>query len=154
MHRYHLVSPDTTILHEGPLDAAEPNGPRGIVAVSFIGGLAGNFERREQLWMRARRTGAMQSEMGVYDYKTSLVLLVTATVAAFAEEVTQEVHQTGGNSRASPDKQATRSDSLLTFRNEDVEWDPITESPRVVRRPPFSSAQRAHGGAPCAGPWK
>ena len=58
----------TNILHEGPLDAREPLGPRGIVAVSQVQGFGTHFDRKPMLWQRSRRVGALQAHMGAYDW--------------------------------------------------------------------------------------
>ena len=69
----------------------------------------------------------------------SVALLVLVLATTFAEEDVEieHPHQTGGNSAPSPDKPLDQV--LFTFQNDDVEWDPVTDSPRVVLedlRPP------------------
>ena len=51
------------IAHEGRVGRG-----RAVVAASVVEGLALDFERREQLWKRSRRVGAMAAEMAAYDW--------------------------------------------------------------------------------------
>jgi hypothetical protein len=58
----------TQIVHEGPVDASDPDGPWAVVAASDARSLATAFNRREHLWKRSRRVGSIQSQMGTYDW--------------------------------------------------------------------------------------
>ncbi|KPI84852.1 hypothetical protein ABL78_6080 [Leptomonas seymouri] len=76
----------THILHTGPVDVREtlsidPQSQRvsfnlkkahvrrGVVAVSTVEGYGTWFQRKPMLWQRTRRIGALQSQMGSYDYQ-------------------------------------------------------------------------------------
>jgi hypothetical protein len=58
----------TQMVHEGPLDAEDPDGPVGVVAMSLARSVAGPFHRRPMLWQRSRRVGALQAQLGAYDW--------------------------------------------------------------------------------------
>ncbi|KAG5509064.1 hypothetical protein JKF63_06072 [Porcisia hertigi] len=76
----------THIIHTGPVDVREvleinhetlrvsfnlkkPHVRRGVVAVSTVEGYGTWFQRKPMLWQRTRRIGALQSQMGSYDYQ-------------------------------------------------------------------------------------
>lgn len=76
----------THIVHTGPVDVRDimeidprtqhvtfnfkkPNVRRGVVAVSTVEGYGTWFQRKPMLWQRTRRIGALQSQMGSYDYQ-------------------------------------------------------------------------------------
>lgn len=56
----------TNIIHEGPLSAADRNGPRGVLGVSQVEGYATWFQRKPMLWQRSRRIGGLQAHLGAY----------------------------------------------------------------------------------------
>jgi hypothetical protein len=58
----------TNIVHEGPVDAADRNGPRAVLGVSQVEGYATWFQRKPMLWQRSRRIGGMQAHLGAYDW--------------------------------------------------------------------------------------
>lgn len=58
----------TNIVHEGPLDARDRNGPRGVLGISQVEGYGTWFDRKPMLWQRSRRIGALQAHMGAYDW--------------------------------------------------------------------------------------
>jgi hypothetical protein len=60
----------THLIHEGPLDAADPAGPRGVVAMSNVCSTALAFNRKYMLVERSRRVGSLQSQLGAYDWTT------------------------------------------------------------------------------------
>jgi hypothetical protein len=60
----------TNVVHEGPLDAADRNGPRGVLGVSQVEGYGTWFQRKPMLWQRSRRIGGLQAHMGAYDWTT------------------------------------------------------------------------------------
>jgi hypothetical protein len=76
----------THIIHTGPVDVRDivevdphtqavsfnfvkPHVRRGVVAVSTVEGYGTWFQRKPMLWQRTRRIGALQSQMGSYDYQ-------------------------------------------------------------------------------------
>ncbi|AYU77445.1 hypothetical protein LdCL_150008300 [Leishmania donovani] len=76
----------THIIHTGPVDVREvleidpvtlrvsfdlqkQHVRRGVVAVSTVEGYGTWFQRKPMLWQRTRRIGALQSQMGSYDYQ-------------------------------------------------------------------------------------
>lgn len=76
----------THIVHTGPVDVREvleihpetrhvsynlkkPHVRRGVVAMSTVEGYGTWFQRKPMLWQRTRRIGALQSQMGSYDYQ-------------------------------------------------------------------------------------
>ena len=60
------------IVHEGPIDAREgKEGERGVVAVSQAYAWAGEYDRREMLWKRSRRIGALACQNGAFDWEIS-----------------------------------------------------------------------------------
>ncbi|GET87217.1 hypothetical protein, conserved [Leishmania tarentolae] len=76
----------THIIHTGPVDVREVlevdpvtlrvsfnlqkrHVRRGVVAVSTVEGYGTWFQRKPMLWQRTRRIGALQSQMGSYDYQ-------------------------------------------------------------------------------------
>jgi hypothetical protein len=58
----------TIVVHEGPLDAANPHGDRGVVGVSVAEGMAGPYVRWTMVLERTRRVGAIQAGMGAMDW--------------------------------------------------------------------------------------
>ncbi|CUG71412.1 Hypothetical protein, putative [Bodo saltans] len=58
----------TSIIHEGPVDAAERNGPRAVLGISQVEGYATWFQRKPMLWQRSRRIGGLQAHLGAYDW--------------------------------------------------------------------------------------
>lgn len=63
----HLVC---TMYHEGPLDAANPHGDRGVVAASVVTGRPTAFARKPMLVDRTRRVGGLQAQMGAFSWVT------------------------------------------------------------------------------------
>lgn len=78
----------THIVHSGPVDVREvlvvdpetgrvsydfskPHVRRGVVAVSTVEGYGTWFQRKPMLWQRTRRIGALQSQMGCFNYQLS-----------------------------------------------------------------------------------
>ncbi|CAJ1020504.1 hypothetical protein NXY56_001836 [Leishmania guyanensis] len=76
----------THIIHTGPVDVRDVleihpetlsvsfnlqkrHVRRGVVAVSTVEGYGTWFQRKPMLWQRTRRIGALQSQMGCYDYQ-------------------------------------------------------------------------------------
>lgn len=76
----------THIIHTGPVDVREvleidpvtlrvsfdlqkQHVRRGVVAMSTVEGYGTWFQRKPMLWQRTRRIGALQSQMGSYDYQ-------------------------------------------------------------------------------------
>lgn len=86
----------THIIHTGPIDVRDvleidpvthrvafdfkkPHVRRGVVAVSTVEGYGTWFQRKPMLWQRTRRIGALQSQMGCYDYQLCDPALVGRT---------------------------------------------------------------------------
>ncbi len=59
----------TQIVHEGPIDAADPDGKWDIVAASDARSIAQAFQRKQMSVHRSRRIGSLQSQMGTYNWE-------------------------------------------------------------------------------------
>jgi hypothetical protein len=56
------------LVHEGPVDAANPSGDRDVVGLSVSHSFAMPFDRRKMVVERSRRIGTIQAGMGAMDW--------------------------------------------------------------------------------------